>query len=161
MFHDPQFWILVAFIIFIIAIFKPVRSMLVSVLDNKINEIKNSIDEAEKIKTESQQTLTEIKKRQNDVKNEILIIQNEGKEKINLLEKYFNEKLREQISKRNQLAKLKIEQMTRDANIQVQRYIVQYAINTTIKILEKKLDKFEKQILIDHSIKELNSILKN
>ncbi len=110
MFHDPQFWILVAFIIFIIAIFKPVRSMLVSVLDNKINEIKNSIDEAEKIKTESQQTLTEIKKRQNDVKNEILIIQNEGKEKINLLEKYFNEKLKEQISKRNQLAKLKIEQ---------------------------------------------------
>ena len=161
MFHDPQFWILVAFIIFIIAIFKPVRSMLVSVLDNKINEIKNSIDEAEKIKTESQQTLTEIKKRQNDVKNEILIIQNEGKEKINLIEKYSNEKLKEQINKHNQLSKLKIEQMTRDANIQVQKYIVQYALNTTIKILEKKLDKFEKQILIDHSIKELSSILKN
>ena len=161
MFHDPQFWILVAFIIFIIAIFKPIRSMLVSVLDNKIVEIKNSINEAEKIKTESQQTLTEIIKRQNDVKNEILIIQNEGKEKINLIEKYSNEKLKELIRKRNQLAKLKIEQMTRDANIQVQKYIVQYAINTTIKILEKKLDKFEKQILIDHSIKELSSILKN
>ena len=161
MFHDPQFWILVAFIIFIIAIFKPVRSMLVSVLDSKINEIKNSIDEAEKIKTESQQTLTEIKKRQNDVKNEILIIQNEGKEKINLIEKYSNEKLKEQINKRNQLAKLKITQMTREANIQVQKHIVQYAINTTIKILEKKLDKTEKQILIDHSIKELNSILKS
>ena len=161
MFHDPQFWILVAFIIFIIAIFKPVRSMLVSVLDSKIAEINNSINEAEKIKTESQQTLTEIKKRQNDVKNEILIIQNEGKEKINLIEKYSNEKLKEQINKRNQLGKLKIEQMTRDANIQVQKYIVQYAINTTIKILEKKLDKFEKQILIDHSIKELSSILKN
>ena len=161
MFHDPQFWILVAFIIFIIAIFKPVRSMLVSVLDRKIAEIKNSINEAEKIKTESQQTLTEIKKRQNDVKNEILIIQNEGKEKINLIEKYSNEKLKEQTNKRNQLAKLKIEQMTRDANIQVQKYIVQYAINTTIKILEKKLDKFEKQFLIDSSIKELNSILKN
>ena len=161
MLHDPQFWILVAFIIFIIAIFKPVRSMLVSVLDNKINEIKNSINEAEKIKSESQQTLIEIKKRQNDVKNEILINQNEGKEKINLIEKYSNEKLKEQINKRNQLGKLKIELMTRDANIQVQKYIVQYAINTTIKILEKKLDKFEKQFLIDHSIKELNSILKN
>ena len=161
MFHDPQFWILVAFIIFIIAIFKPVRSMLVSVLDRKIAEIKNSINEAEKIKTESQQTLTEIKKRQNDVKNEILIIQNEGKEKINLIEKYSNEKLKEQINKRNQLGKLKIEQMTRDANIQVQKHIVQYAINTAIIILEKKLDKLEKQILIDQSIKELNSILKN
>ena len=161
MFHDPQFWILVAFIIFIIAIFKPIRSMLVSVLDNKIIEIKNSINEAEKIKTESQQTLTEIKNRQNDVKNEILIIQNEGKEKINLIEKYSNEKLKEQINKRNQLAKVKIEQITREANIQIQQHIVKYAINTTIKILEKKLDKFEKQILIDQSIKELNSILKN
>ena len=83
------------------------------------------------------------------------------KRKSTLIEKYSNEKLKEQIKKRNQLAKLKIEQMTRDANIQVQKHIVQYAINTTIKILEKKLDKFEKQILIDHSIKELNSILKN
>ena len=63
MFSDPQFWVLVAFIIFVIAIFNPVRKILLSNLDKKIDEIKNSINEAEKLKNESQITLSEIKKK--------------------------------------------------------------------------------------------------
>ena len=159
MFHDPQFWVLVAFIIFIVIVFKPVRSMLILGLDRRIKEIKDNIQKAETIKNESQQTLSEIKKRQNNVKQEILIIKNSAKEKINLIEQHSNQKLKEQINKHNQLAKIKITQMTRDANTQVHQYIVKNAINTTIKILEKKLDKLEKQKLINQSIKELNSVL--
>ena len=45
------------------------------ILDDKIQEIKNSIDQAEKIKNDAQITLSEIKKRQNEVKGEIDLIQ--------------------------------------------------------------------------------------
>ena len=161
MFDDPQFWVFVAFIIFFIAIFKPVRKILASGLDKKIYEIKNSIDKAEKIRNEAQITLSEIKKRQNEVKQEIEIIQNNAKEKIISIEQMFNQKLNEQIKKRNEQTKIKIEQMFRDANTQVQQYIVQNAIKATIKLLEKKLDQKEKQKLINNSIAELNIILKN
>jgi len=159
MFSDPQFWVFVAFVVFVIAIFKPVRTMLLSSLDIKINEIKNNISQAEKIKNEAQQTLSTIKKRQNALKQELQIIQNEAKEKITIIEKHTNHKLNEQIKKHNQLTKDRIKQMTRDANMQVQQYIVQNAINATIKILEKKLDQVEKQKLIKQSIRELHSIL--
>ena len=161
MFNDPQFWVFIAFIIFIGAIFKPVRKMLSTGLDSKIQEIKDSIDQAEKVKNDSQITLSDIKKRQNEVKETISLMNKETKDKIAIIEANARAKLKEQINKRNQLAKAKIEQITRDANIQIQQHIVKYAINTTIKILEKKLDKFEKQILIDQSIKELNSTLEN
>ena len=161
MFGDPQFWVFVAFVIFCIAIFKPVRKILASGLDKKINEIKNSIDQAEKIKNEAQITLSEIKKRQNEVKQEIEIIQNNAKEKIISIEQMFNQKLNEQIKKRNEQTKIKIEQMFRDANTQVQQYIVQNAIKATIAILEKKLNQSEKQKLINQSIGDLNSIIKN
>ena len=67
MFSDPQFWVAVAFVIFIIAIIKPVRSLLSTSLDNKINEIKDNIEEAENLKNDSQVILSEIKKRQNEV----------------------------------------------------------------------------------------------
>ena len=97
MFSDPQFWVFVAFVIFIVAIFKPVRNILASGLDDKINEIKNSIDQAEEIKNEAQQTLSKIQKRQNEIKQEIKVIQNEAKEKINYLEQRSNQKLKEQI----------------------------------------------------------------
>ena len=47
MFSDPQFWVAVSFILFIAAIFNPVRKMLVSSLDAQISEIKTKIEEAE------------------------------------------------------------------------------------------------------------------
>ena len=73
----------------------------------------------------------------------------------------FNQKLNEQIKKRNEQTKIKIEQMFRDANTQVQQYIVQNAIKSTITILEKKLNQSDKQKLINQSIGDLNSIIKN
>ena len=161
MFSDPQFWVFVAFVIFIVAIFKPVRNILASGLDDKINEIKNSIDQAEEIKNEAQQTLSKIQKRQNEIKQEIQVIQNEAKEKTNYLEQWSNQKLKEQIKKRNILATVKIEQMTRDANIQVKQYLIHNSIKATVSMLEKKLDTSKKQKLINQSIIELNSVLKN
>ena len=71
MLSDPQFWVAVAFVIFIIAIFNPVRKILKSSLDGKINEIKISIEEAENLKNDTQIILSDIKKRQNEVELEI------------------------------------------------------------------------------------------
>ena len=161
MFDDPQFWVFIAFVIFIIAVFKPVRKILISGLDNNIKKIIDSIDQAEKLKNEAQKTLNELKERQNDVKKEIQSIQNEAKERITLIEQLSKQKLNDQIKKRNELVKVKIEQMTRDANLQVQQYILQNAITATIVILEKKLNQSEQQRLIDQSIEELSSILKH
>ena len=161
MFRDPQFWVFVAFIIFIIAVFRPIKKMLGHNLDNKINEIKNNIEQAEKIKNEAQKTLIDIQKRHNEVKQEVENIQNDAKVKINKMEEDAKTKLNDQINKRKNLAKIKIEQMTRDANIQIQNHIIENSIKTTIKILEKKLGHSEQQKLIQQSIKELNSILKN
>ena len=161
MLSDPQFWVFIAFIIFVGIIFNPIRKILSTGLDSKINDIKQSIDQAEKLKNDTQQTLSDIKKRQNEVKIEIKNIQKDARDKILLIEDNFQTKLKEQINKRNELAKIKIEQMTRDANTHVQHYIAQTTITATIDILEKKLNENEKQNLINQSIAELNTVLKN
>ena len=161
MLADPQFWVLVAFLIFIGIIFNPVRRILSSNLDNKINDIKTNIDHAENLKNDAYKTLNEIKKKQNEVKDEIEIIQKEAKYKISLIEDNANIKLQQQINKRNELAKIKIDQMTRDANIMVQQYISQSAIAATINFLKNNLDIKEKQNLIDQSMNDLKSIFKN
>ena len=161
MFSDPQFWVAIAFIIFILAIFNPVRKILNSSLDTKINEIKESIAEAENLKNDTQVTLSEIKKRQNEVELEIKEIHLNSKDKIKILESQAQIKLSEQSSKRESLAKAKIEQMVRDANLMVKQHITQTAINAAIAVLEKKLNAEEKQNLINQSIKDLESVLKN
>ena len=161
MFSDPQFWVFIAFIIFIGVMIKPVRKILLINLGDKIQEIKDSIYQAEKIKKDAQLTLSEIKKRQNEVKGEINLIEQEAKEKITMIEKNAHTKLIDQINKRNALASVKIDQMTRDANTEIQKHITQIAISATVNILVKKLNDKEKQNLINQSVNELGSVLKN
>jgi len=161
MFSDPQFWVAIAFIIFIIAIFNPVRKILNSSLDNKINEIKESIKVAEDLKKDTESILNEIIKRQNEVELEIKEIHSNSKDRIKILESQAQIKLSEQISKREISAKAKIEQMVRDTNLLIQKHISETAINATVTILEKKLNSDEKQNLINESIKDLESVLKN
>lgn len=158
MFSDPQFWVAIAFIIFVLAIFNPVRKILNTSLDTKIKKIKESIEEAEKLKNDTQITLSEIKKRQNEVELEIQEIHSNSKDKIKILETQAQLKLSEQSSKRELLAKTKIEQMARDTNLMIQQNITQTAINASIAVLEIKLDKEEKQKLINQSIKDLGTV---
>ena len=161
MFSDPQFWVAVAFVAFIAAIFNPVRNILTSSLDAQITDIKNKIDEAENLKNETQTTLSEIKKRQNDVQIEIQDIHKDAEKKVKQLEENAEAKLKDQISKRQVLAEAKIDQLTRDANNLIQSHISSTAIAATISILEQKLNNQEQQKLIDKSIEELGSALKN
>ena len=161
MFSDPQFWVAVAFVAFIAAIFNPVRKILTSSLDAQIKDIKNKIDEAENLKNETQTTLSEIKKRQNDVQIEIQDIHKDAEKKVKQLEENAEAKLKDQIAKRQVLAEAKIEQLTRDANNLIQSHISSTAIAATISILQQKLNNQEQQKLIDKSIEELGSALKN
>jgi F-type H+-transporting ATPase subunit b len=54
MLSDPQFWVAIAFVIFLLAIFNPVRKILITSLDTKIEEIKNNIETAENIRSQTQ-----------------------------------------------------------------------------------------------------------
>ena len=161
MFSDPQFWVAVAFFAFIAAIFNPIRKILVTNLDSQIKGIKDKIDEAENLKNETQVTLSEIKQRQNDVQIEIQGISKEAENKIKLVEKIAENKLKDQIAKRQFLAEAKIDQLTRDANNVIQSHISSTAIAATILIIQQKLNSQEQQKLIDKSIQELGSALKN
>ena len=161
MFSDPQFWVAVAFVAFIAAVFNPVRKMLTTNMDAQIKDIKDKIEEAENLKNETQVTLSEIKQRQNDVKSEIQAIQKEAESKVKQIEQLAEDKLKDQISKRQVLAEAKIDQLTRDANNLIQSHITSTAIEATITILQQKLNTEEQQKLINTSIQELGSALKN
>ena len=161
MFSDPQFWVAVAFFAFIAAVFNPIRKILITNLDSQIKDIKNKIEEAESLKNETQITLSEVKKRQNDVKVEIQEIHNKAENKVKLIEQNAEAKLKDQISKKQVLVEAKIDQLTREANTVIQSHISLTAIAATISILKEKLDDKEQQKLIDKSIQELGSSLKN
>ena len=161
MLSDPQFWVALAFIIFIVAIFFPVRKILIKSLDEKIQNIKQSIQDAENIKNETQIILSDIKKRENEVQIEIKDINSKAQKKIESLETNAELKLQDQINKHKLLSSNKINQIVRDANIEIKKYISENAIQATISVLKRNINQEQKQNLINQSIKELNTVLKN
>ena len=161
MFADPQFWVAVSFILFIAAIFNPVRKILASSLDAQINDIKNKLDEVENLKNEAQKALDEIKDREAKVEKEIQNLKSESEKRIADLKDISSTKLTDQIEKRKILASNKIEQLVRDTNNSLKNYITSVAIETTRNVLLQNLGKEKKSALIDESITEFNSVLKN
>ena len=159
--QSEQFWVLIAFIIFVAAVFRPVRNMLATNLDGKIQEIKDTINEAEKLKNEAQLTLSEIKKRQNEVIKEIEQINHQTEQRISIIKNDLEIKLKDQLDKRNKLNSMKIEQVSREAKNEVRQYILQTSLAVVTDILEKKLDEKNKQNLIDNSINDIERVLKN
>ena len=161
MFSDPQFWVAVSFVLFIVAIFNPVRKILTSSLDTKINEIKNKINEVENLKNEAQKALDELKDRETKVEKEVENLKLESEKRIADLKNISTTKLAEQIEKRKLLAENKIEQLVRDTNNSIKSYISSVAIEATRNILIQNLSKNKKSDLIEESISEFNSVLKN
>ena len=161
MFADPQFWVAVSFILFIAVIFNPVRKILASSLDAQINDIKNKIDEVESLKNEAQKALDEIKEREAKVEKEIQNLKYESEKRIDELKDISTSKLSDQIEKRKILAENKIEQLVRDTNNSLKNYITSVAIEATRNVLLQNLSKEKKSALIDESITEFNSVLKN
>ena len=161
MFSDPQFWVAVSFILFIAAIFNPVRKILTSSLDAQISDIKNKIDEVENLKYEAQKALDELMERESKVEKEIQNLKLESEKRIAELKDISASKLSDQIEKRKILAENKIEQLVRDTNNSIKNYISSVAIEATRNILLQNLSKDKKSDLIEQSITELNSVLKN
>ena len=161
MFSDPQFWVAVSFFLFILAIFNPVRKILLTSLDTQIVEIKNKINESEDIKNEAQKTLSELKIRESEVEKEVKELELNSENKIQELTKLSSIKLSEQIEKRKILADNKIDQFLREINSSIKEYISNVAIEATSHILINNLSSEKRSDLIKDSIKELNNILKN
>ena len=161
MFSDPQFWVAVSFILFIAAIFNPVRKILTSSLDTQIKDIKSKIDELENLKNEAQKALDELKERETKVEKEIQNLNLESEKRIAELKNISTSKLTDQIEKRKILAENKIEQLVRDTNNSIKNYISSVAIEATRNILLQNLSKDKKSSLIEESISEFNSVLKN
>ena len=161
MFSDPQFWVAVSFILFIAAIFNPVRKILTSSLDAQIKDIKNKIDEVENLRNEAQKALDELKERETRVEKEIQNLNLESEKRIAELKDISTSKLTNQIEKRKILAENKIEQLVRDTNNSLKIYISSVAIEATRNILLQNLSKDKKSDLIEESITELNTVLKN
>ena len=158
MFEDPKFWLLVSFVLFVILMIKPFKSMLIGGLDQKIEEIKSNINSSLKSFSDAETKLKEAEKQTADLDNKIQELLNSAKSQAETLSKNIVDKTAQAISskEKNSLERIKqieisaIQSIKNQASIELNNMITNYLSNLSDsdrnKVLEKSVSDFNQLI---------------
>jgi F-type H+-transporting ATPase subunit b len=153
--HDPTFWTAIAFVIFVVALFKPIKKALLAGLDSRIAQIRSEVEEAQRLREEAQALLASYQRKQREAAQEAENIVKQAKEDA-ALHRAETEKAMEELLKRQEaMAVEKIAQAEAAAVQEVRDIAVDLAIAATEKILAEKVRGDLSDRLVDRAIGEL------
>ena len=159
MFHEPEFWILVAFVAVIVLLWKPAGRSITKALDERAAKIKLDLERAAKLRTDAQALLAEYQQKQRDALKEAEAIMAQAKADAERLSQQAAADLEASLKRREQMALQRIAQAEQQAVADVRAAAVDIAIAATGKLLGEKLDAAKQDALIDGAIKELQGKL--
>ena len=159
---DATFWVAVSFIIFVgIIIYLKVPQKVDKSLNESIKKIKEDLDNAERLKDEAKNILSEYESRVSKSKEEIknLINNSRNQAEKNILR--TNEEFHKIMENRKKSAEDKIKQMKAQAIKDIKNSSVNIAISSVEKIIKNSIDKKKLDKIYISSIEETKKILKN
>ena len=159
---DATFWVAVSFFIFVGVLFYfKVPQKIFIALNESINKIKKDIEEAEKLKEEAKNVLSDYEAKLDKSKVEIdLMIKNAQKEsEANIIK--TNDQFHKIFENRKKMAEEKIKQMKLQATKDIKNYSVEVAIIALEKIIKNSIDKKKLDKIYVSSVNEAKKILKN
>jgi F-type H+-transporting ATPase subunit b len=155
MFEDPKFWLLVSFILFVILMIKPFKSMLIGGLDQKIEEIKSNINSSLQSFSNAEAKLKEAQKQTEDLDNKIQELLTSANSQAETISKSIVSKTAQTISskEKSSLERIKqieisaIQSIKNQASIELNSMITNYLANLSIddknKVLGKSVSDFK------------------
>tara|TARA_B110001452_G_C14837536_1_gene292502 strand:+ start:25 stop:522 length:498 start_codon:yes stop_codon:yes gene_type:complete len=158
---DATFWVAISFFIFLgILIYFKIPQKIKGMLEENISNIKNQISEAEKLKEEAKDILSEHEKKISNSKNEVrsmIATANEKSEK-NILK--TNEDFHNLMENRKKNIEEKIRQMKSQALKDIKNTSVKIAMESIEKLLKNSMDKTKLDKMFLSSIEETKLALK-
>ncbi|WP_373086698.1 F0F1 ATP synthase subunit B [Sneathiella sp.] len=156
MFHDPAFWVGIAFIGFLgLVVYLKVPPLVAKQLDARADKIRDELDEAKKLREDAQMLFADFQRRQHDALQSADDIVARAKEDAKILRKDSIAELEASLARRQELAEEKIRQAEEKAVAEVQGVAVDVAIAAAAKLMEDGLKGSQSDGLIDQSIKDL------
>ena len=158
---DATFWVAVSFFIFFGGlIYLKVPQKINNSLNNQINSIKKELDEAEKLKVEAKNLLSNYENKIDKSKKEVIKIINSAKKESekNILEK--TEKFHQALENKKRNAEQKIIQMKKNAMNDIKTISINISVKTVEHLIKNSIDKNKLDKLYDQSLKQAKTSLK-
>jgi F-type H+-transporting ATPase subunit b len=153
--NSAEFWVAVAFAVFVIAAWGPGKRMLGGALDGRIAQIRNEVEEAQKLREEAQAALASYQRRQREAIQEAEQIIAHAREEAERTRAHAASDLEDAIRRREQQATEKIAQAEAAALAQIRDRAVELAIAATGRLLAEKMAGKSGDAAIAAAIKEL------
>ena len=158
---DSTFWVAVSFVLFFLGLlYLKVPQKINNLLNKMIIDIKNEIDESEKLRSEAKKLLDNSQNKLNQSKMEVSKILDEAKKDSEQLIIEMNERFHKSAETKKKLAETKIIQMKENALKEIKDVSVKIAIESVKKIVSTSIDKTKLDALFEKNLEETKKELK-
>ena len=160
---DATFWVAISFVIFFLGlIYLKVPQKINDVLNKLILDIKNEIDESEKLRSEAKILLDNAQSKLDSAQSISKEILQQAKQDSDKLIIELNDKYHKSSEIKKNLAKSKIDQMKDAAIKEIKNASIKIAVDSVKKIINTSVDKSKLDTLfqknLDETKEELNKI---
>ena len=158
---DATFWVMISFFAFIgLLIYFKIPQKIKSTLEGNINNIKNQIDEADRLKEDAKNILTEHEKKISSSKAEVKQMIDKASEEAEKNVIKTNKDFHNLMESRKKIAEERIRQLKIQAEKDIKNASIKIAIESVEKLIKNSLDKSKLDKIYSSSIEETKLALK-
>jgi F-type H+-transporting ATPase subunit b len=155
LFHDPEFWVAVAGLVFVVLVWKPARRAILGSLDARAVRISQELDEAHRLREEAEQLLADYQRREREAGAEAEAIVTHAKAEAERIAERGVRELEQSLQRRQHLAEERIAQAEAKALDEIRAIAVDIAIAAARETLIAQLDERRGAQLLDTAIAAL------
>ena len=158
---DATFWVMVSFFLFIgLLIYFQIPQKIKSLLNENIRNIKNQIDEADKLKEEAKNILTEHERKISNSKTEVKHMISKANEEAEKNVIKTNQDFHNLMEAKKKNAEDRIKQLKNQTLKDIRNASVKVAIESVEKLIKNSMDKSKLDRIYSSSIEETKLALK-
>ena len=152
---EGEFWVLLAVVVFVIAVWKPASRAITSMLDQRTVRIRSELDEARKLREEAEQLVAEYKRKEGEAAAEAQSIIAHAKEEAERIAAHSAQELKQALERRQRLAEERIAQAEAKAVDEIRAVAVDAAISAAREVIASEMDENRGGALLDNAIAAL------
>ena len=154
--NDATIWVAISFIIFILLIYKPIKSQISKGLDQKINELKLQITEAENLKKEAEDLFRLQQKKLSENEEKIKKLKIDTDNKVLRINESVDKEFKISSERRSKAFQTGLKQIEDKIRNDLKREILQKTVVFTELRIKKELKKKHNSSFIEESLKKLS-----
>ncbi len=155
LFADPEFWVLLAVVVFAIVVWKPARRAVIGTLDERAMRIRGELEEARKLRDEAEQLLADYRQKGREAEADAQAIIAQARDEAERIAAQSARDLQQSLERRQRLAEERIAQAEAKALDEIRAAAVDVAIAAAREVIVSELDERRGAAMLDAAIAAL------